>query len=89
MKREYGPSEGAEMLRGLVEAAKEMRRNELVLTNRDAQMLDEMGVEAPKKCADFKCDFCKVPCRSDIAFYILRDGRICCEQCAMMPGLVN
>ena len=30
MKKEYGPSQGAEMIRGLLEAAKELKRKELM-----------------------------------------------------------
>ena len=80
MEREYGPSQGQEMMRGLVEAAEEMRRNELVLTNQDAALLESMGVEAPAKVpGDMKCARCGVPFRDDIWFLILRDGRTVCE----------
>ncbi len=80
MEREYGPSQGAEMMRGLVEAAEEMRRNELVLTNQDAALLESMGVESPAKVpGGMKCARCGVPFRDDIWFLNLRDGRTVCE----------
>jgi len=88
VKKEYGPSQGAEMMRGLVEAAEEMRRNELVLTNQDAQMLEEMGVEAPPKFADFKCSICGAPMREGIYYLITPDGSIRCET-ACGPELVR
>jgi hypothetical protein len=80
MEREYGPSQGAEMMRSLVEAAEEMRRDELVLTNQDATLLEEMGIAAPAKVpGDFRCARCGVPFHDDIWFLILRDGRTVCE----------
>jgi len=89
MEREYGPSQGAEMIRGLVEAAKEMRLSELALTNQDAALLESMGVEAPAKApGDFKCARCGVPFRDGIYFLILRDGRTVCEG-GCTPGLVR
>lgn len=86
---EYGPSEGAARLHGLVEAAKEVRREELILTNQDAQMLEDMGVKAPARVpGEMTCARCGVPFRDDIWFLILRDGRTVCEgEC--MPGLVK
>jgi hypothetical protein len=89
MKKEYGPSQGAETMRGLVEAAEEMRRNELVLTNQDAALLESMGVEAPPKVpGELKCARCGVPFRDGIYFLILRDGRTVCET-PCTPGLVR
>jgi hypothetical protein len=90
MKKEYGPSEGAEMMRGLVEAAEEMRRNELALTNRDAQMLETMGIEAPAKVpGDFRCARCGVPFRDDIWFLILPSGETVCEEPCTAPRLAR
>jgi hypothetical protein len=89
MEREYGPSQGQEMMRGLVEAAEEMRRNELVLTNQDAALLESMGVEAPQRVpGEMKCARCGVPFRDDIWFLILRDGRTVCEG-GCTPGLMK
>jgi hypothetical protein len=77
------------MLRGLVDAAKEIRRNELVLTNQDAAMLESMGVEAPAKVpGELKCGRRGVLFRDGISFLILRDGTTVCETgCA--PELVR
>jgi hypothetical protein len=89
MKKEYGPSEGAGMIHGLLEAAKELRREELVLTNQDAQMLETMGIEAPAKVpGGMKCTRCGVPFRDGIYFLILRDGRTVCEG-GCTPGLAK
>jgi hypothetical protein len=87
--KEYGPSQNKEMIHSLVEATKEFRREELVLTNQDAQLLESMGVEAPAKVpGDFRCAHCGVSFRDDIWFLILRDGRTVCEgDCT--PGLVK
>jgi hypothetical protein len=64
----------------VVEAAKEFRREELILTNQDAQILEDMGVEAPAKVpGNMRCARCGVPFRDDIWFLILRDGRTVCE----------
>jgi hypothetical protein len=87
--KEYGPSQGKEMIHSLVEAAKEVRREELILTNQDAQMLEDMGVETPAKVpGDMKCARCGVPFRDDIWFLILPDGRTVCEGICT-PGLVK
>jgi hypothetical protein len=89
MKNEYGPSQGAEMIRGLVEAAKEMQLSELALTNQDAALLESMGVETPAKVpGGMKCARCGVPFRDGIYFLILRDGRTVCEG-GCTPGLVK
>jgi hypothetical protein len=89
MEREYGPSQGAEMMRGLVEAAKEMQLSELALTNQDAALLESMGVETPAKVpGGMKCARCGVPFRDGIYFLILRDGRTVCEG-SCTPGLVR
>jgi hypothetical protein len=86
---EYGPSEGAAKLHGLAEAAKEVRREELILTNQDAALLESMGVEAPAKVTgDMKCARCGVPFRDDIWFLILPNGRTVCER-GCTPGLVK
>ncbi len=80
MKKEYGPSQGAEMMRGLVEAAEEMRLSELALTNQDAALLESMGVEAPAKVpGDFRCARCGVQFRDGVWFLILRDGTTVCK----------
>lgn len=89
MNKEYGPSKGAEMIHGLAEATKEVSREELVLTNQDAALLEAMGVEAPAKVpGDMKCARCGVPFRADIWFLILRDGTTVCEG-GCTPGLVT
>jgi hypothetical protein len=73
----------------VVEAAKEVRREELVLTNQDAALLESMGIEAPAKVlGDMKCARCGVPFRDDIWFLILPDGRTVCEG-SCTPGLVK
>ena len=90
MEREYGPSQGAEMMRGLVEAAEEMRLSALALTNQDGALLEEMGIEAPAKVlGDMKCARCRVPFRNDIYFLILRDGRTVCEELCTAPKLAR
>ncbi len=86
MKRVYGPAQDAEMLHGLVMAAEEMRRNELALTNRDAQMFEMMGIEAPAKVpGNMKCARCGVPFRDDIWFLILPSGETVCEEPCTPP----
>jgi hypothetical protein len=73
----------------VVELAKEVRRDELILTNQDAQLLESMGVKAPRKVpGDMKCARCSVSFRDDIWFLILRDGTTVCEG-GCTPGLVK
>lgn len=87
--KEYGPSQNKEMIHGLAESAKEFRREELILTNQDAQMLEDMGIEAPAKVpGDMKCARCGISFRDAIWFLILPSGETVCEtNCS--PGLVK
>ena len=85
--REYGPSEGAKMIHGLAEAAKEFSREELVLTNQDAALLEDCGIEAPARVpGNMRCARCGVAFRDDIWFLILEDGTTVCEG-GCTPGL--
>lgn len=83
MKKEYGPSQGQEMMRGLVEAAEEMRLSELTLTHADAQLLEEMGVETPARMDEyFRCTVCGTVMREGIDFFIMPNGDFrCSERC--------
>jgi hypothetical protein len=68
------------MMRGLVEAAQEMRRNELVLTNQDAQMLEDCGIEGPQRMDEyFRCVSCGCVMRENVTFLIMPNGDIHCD----------
>jgi hypothetical protein len=83
MDREYGPSQAQEMMRGLVEAAEEMRRNDLVLTHSDAQLLEEIGISTPARMDEyFRCTVCGTVMREGIDFFIMPNGDLrCSEEC--------
>jgi hypothetical protein len=87
VKKEFGPSQSAAMLHGLTEAAEEFRRNELVLTPRDAQFLEDTGVAAPARMDEyFRCVVCDHIMREDIEFLILQNGDIACADHAAPRG---
>jgi hypothetical protein len=48
-------------------------------TPTDAQILEDMGIEAAQKFADFKCSICGAPMREGIYYLIMPDGSIRCE----------
>jgi hypothetical protein len=52
MKREFGPSQSQEMIRGLVEAARQLQDEErgvLKLTPKDEGFLKQVGVKSEKR----------------------------------------
>jgi len=52
---------------------------EPVLTARDAQFLEDIGVAAPQRMDDyFRCTICGTVQRDGIEFLILPDGRMVC-----------
>ena len=52
---------------------------EPVLTARDAQFLEDIGAEAPKRMDEyFRCTVCGTVQRDGIEFLILEDGRMVC-----------
>ena len=53
---------------------------EPILTARDAQFLEDIGVTAPQRMGHFRCVFCGTVQREGVDYLILRNGDIACRE---------